>query len=571
MEKITILDGYIDEPTCLGVPPFISTYPRYIAGSIWFHNKYIKLRYITIDQIRKDPEFKKILKKSDIIFIIAGFSVPGKYLASYPASPQELIKIFEYINKPKKILCGPAGKYGFCIKERNYINKIVTEKNIFDLNIKGDCEVIVPDILSNKNDLPKVDVLKKREKAHEIYNYSIIGSRIVKQHPSYKYQLITEIETYRGCSRSIVGGCSFCSEPSQGLPDFRPISDIVDEIKYLYLNGIRHFRIGNQPCIFSYMAKDSYSMEFPKPNPNAILRLFKGIRNVTPNLLTLHIDNVNPGVISKYPQDCKEIAKTIIKYHTPGDVAAFGVESIDPEVIKKNNLKANSRDIIRAIKLFNNVGSNIGKNGMPELLPGLNFLYGLRGETKSTYKINYEFLKKIVNENLLIRRINIRQVIPIPGTPLYKVGDKIIKRHKKEFKKFKNIIKENIELPILKKMIPFGTIIRDVFTELHIGNTTFARQMGSYPLLIRIPGKHSINTKMNVKLIDYGFRSITGIPYPIDINRSNSTIIRSIPNVGKKRANLILLKRPFATKKEFINEFDDSEIANKILEYISIN
>ena len=104
MNKVTILDGYTDEPTCLGVPPFLSTYPRYIAGSIWSINKNIDLKYITIDQLRQDNLYEKILEKSDFIFIIAGSTVPGKYLNSYPASFQELIKIFSRIKNPKKIL-----------------------------------------------------------------------------------------------------------------------------------------------------------------------------------------------------------------------------------------------------------------------------------------------------------------------------------------------------------------------------------------------------------------------------------------------------------------------------------
>jgi len=113
MNKVTILDGYIDEPTCLGVPPFISTYARYISGAVWSYNKNIDLKYITIDQLRKNHLYEKLLEKSDIIFIIAGSTVPGKYLSSYPASFQELIKIFSKLKKPIKILCGPAGRYGY--------------------------------------------------------------------------------------------------------------------------------------------------------------------------------------------------------------------------------------------------------------------------------------------------------------------------------------------------------------------------------------------------------------------------------------------------------------------------
>jgi len=187
--------------------------------------------------------------------------------------------------------------------------------------------------LKNKGDTDKIDSLKLRKHASDIRDFAIKGSSIVCQHPFYPDYLITEIETYRGCSRSIVGGCSFCSEPSKGSPDFRSINGILYEIKALYTQGIRHFRLGNQPCLFSYMAKDAGKAEFPRPNPQALERLFKGIRNVAPDLRTLHIDNANPGILARYPNECKLIAKTIIKYHTPGDVAAFGVESVDPIVI----------------------------------------------------------------------------------------------------------------------------------------------------------------------------------------------------------------------------------------------
>jgi radical SAM superfamily enzyme with C-terminal helix-hairpin-helix motif len=570
MYRITIFDGYVDEPTCLGVPPFISPYPRYIAGAIWNYDKYIDIKYVTIDDIRNNENKIKILEKSNIIFAIAGSSVPGKYLLTYPASPQELIKYFKDI-KSVKILCGPGAKYGFYSKYDNNINKIIFQKKIFDLIIKGDCEVLVSEILQNINKIDVIDINKIRNNSGEINQFAIKGAKIVTQNQYFNNQLIAEIETYRGCSRNIVGGCSFCSETSKGFPDYRNIMDIVDEIKSLYNFGIRHFRLGNQPCIFSYMAKNSSYEEFPRPNPSAILKLFKGIREVAPNLMTLHIDNANPGIISRYPNECLKIAKTIIKYHTPGDVAAFGVESLDPIVIKKNNLKASSDDIYKAIKLLNSVGSNIGKNGMPELLPGLNFLFGLIGERKSTFDINFEFLKKIVKDKLMIRRLNIRQVIPIPGTPISEIGRRNIKKHRKEFKNFKSKVRENIEKQILKYMLPVGNIIYDVYTELHKGNLTFGRQIGSYPLLISMPGIHPLNNKLNVKLIDYGYRSITALPYPVDINKANSTVIKSIPNIGKKRANRILLNRPFSTEKEFISCIDDSKIAFDILDYIKIN
>ena len=391
MLKTCIIDGYIDEPTCLGVPPYISPYPRYISGAIKKHDKKNIVDYLTIDQLRQDsPSILRKLEKYDLIIVIAGVSVPGKYLSGYPASPNELIKFFKVINKPFKILCGPGAKYGFAMDGGKKTKEINLE-NIFDIKVSGDCEIFIHNFLE-KNFDKNIDRNIKRKNAHSIDSFAKLGSDIVKKHPFYPDYLICEIETYRGCARSIMGGCSFCSEPKKGLPDFRPIDDIVGEIKNLYKNGIHSFRLGNQPCFFSYMAKEAGKKEFPRPNPDAIKDLLRKIRSVAPKLKTLHIDNANPGIIARYPNESRKIAELIVKYHTPGDVAAFGVESVDPKVIKENNLKADEKQVYSAIKLLNEVGKKRGYNGMPELLPGLNFVFGLKGESKKTFDLNYNFL-----------------------------------------------------------------------------------------------------------------------------------------------------------------------------------
>ncbi len=565
MQRISILDGYIDEPTCLGVPPYISPYPRYITGAILDFDKFAKISYITIEQFRNNKNFFDIFSKSDIIIIIAGMAVPGRYISGYPVSPNEIAEIVNKLSTPLKILCGPAAKYGFGITGGRKTRFV---EEIFDLVIKGDAEIVISDLIKNNFKVENVDTSKCRKNAKEIRDFAIKGSKIVSKHPNFPDYLITEIETYRGCARSIVGGCSFCSESLKGLPDFRPINDIVDEVKALYNYGIRHIRLGNQPCIFSYMGKDAGKDEFPKPNTVAIENLFKGIRTIAPDLKTFHIDNANPGVIARYPKESRQIAKTIIKYHTPGDVAAFGVESVDPVVIKKNNLKASSKEVIDAIVILNEIGSKIGINGMPELLPGLNFVFGLIGETKKTYILNYKFLKDILNQNLLLRRINLRQIIPIPGTRMYETGSKIVYKNKRFFKNFKRQVKENIERPLLKRLLPVGCLLKDVYTEKYNGKLTFGRQVGSYPLLIGLPGILPLNKFINVKVVDYGFRSITAVPFPININKASKETICAIPGIGDKRAIRILANRPFKNKDDLTTVFDDSEIVNNIIDYI---
>ena len=558
--KIAILDCYIDEPTCLGVPPYISPYPRYIAGAIWSVDKSIDVRYLTIDDLRKETEKSKTIEEVEILVVIAGMIVPGKYLSTYPAHPKEIRRYLENLAKPIKILCGPAAVFGFGVGGGSKTKEL---GELFDFVVKGDPEIFIRDFLKEGE---SVDLDARRESAREIRDFAIKGAAIVKQHQNYPDYLIAEIETYRGCPRSISGGCSFCAEPLKGLPDFRLAEDIVEEIRALYDNGVRHFRIGNQPCIFSYNAKDVGKEEFPRPNPEAVERLFRGIRRVAPNLKTLHIDNANPGVIARYPEESKKIAKIICKYHTPGDVAAFGVESADPKVIKENNLKAYPEDVIKAVEILNEVGSKRGYNGLPELLPGLNFVFGLKGESKETFVRNFNLLKEILDRGLMIRRINLRQVIPLPGTRMYEIGEKIIKKHREIFRRFKKKVREEIDRKMLKRILPLGTVMRDVYTEMHIGKITFARQLGSYPILVGIPGKLDLRKFIDVKVIDYGYRSITAIPYPLEINKIPIETLEAIPGIGRKRALRIARARPISGRKDLLNILDDENIARKLMD-----
>lgn len=78
--KVTILDGYIDEPACLGVPPFISPQVRAAAGAAISAGA--EVEYITIDKIRKN----NAELNSDVTLFMSGNAVPGKYLRAMPAS-----------------------------------------------------------------------------------------------------------------------------------------------------------------------------------------------------------------------------------------------------------------------------------------------------------------------------------------------------------------------------------------------------------------------------------------------------------------------------------------------------
>jgi len=125
----TILDCYTDEPAGLGVPPYLGTYPRYIAGYL---NE--EVNYLTIDDLRlwkkhnsvikeikpsqktdiatynltaNYKNVKKILEETDDLIVVLGVHVPGKYLSAIPGTLGEIISVIKDL-RCKKILTGPA-------------------------------------------------------------------------------------------------------------------------------------------------------------------------------------------------------------------------------------------------------------------------------------------------------------------------------------------------------------------------------------------------------------------------------------------------------------------------------
>jgi len=189
----------------------------------------------------------------------------------------------------------------------------------------------------------------------------------------------------------------------------------------------------------------------------------------------------------------------------------MGVESFDPEVVKKNKLNTSPELTYKAIKLINKYGATQGESGLPKLLPGLNLIYGLIGESKKTHQHNMESLQRIIDDNLLLRRINIREVVVFPGTQLEKeAGDKFIKKNKKYYWKWRNEIRQKIDFPMLQKVFPTGTIMKRLRTEIYDGNTTFARQIGSYPLAVGVKGRLGLDKWINIKVKSHMLRSIVG-------------------------------------------------------------
>jgi radical SAM superfamily enzyme with C-terminal helix-hairpin-helix motif len=485
-----IIDCYTDEPSGLGVPPYIGTYPRYIYGKIKEEIKEIPY-YLTIDDLRYYKKYNsklkiikpnektnisiynltknfenvdKILKNAKQIIVIVGIHVPGKYLSAIPGTINE---VSDYIKdyKALKILTGPsATSFG----SGEIINKKKERKNleVFD--------EVIPNYV---------------EKYFDINKFSIIGAEIINQIRNFR---IAEIETSRGCYRG-KDGCSFCSEPLKHEVEFRNQKDIYNEVKALNNYNVDYFRLGKQSCFYSYK----------HGKINEIEKLLKPISKL--NLKVLHIDNANPAMVNE------ERTKLIVKYCTPGNVCAFGVESFDEIVQKSNNLNSDNEITYNAVKIVNEIGGKIGNNGMYNLLPGINILFGLKSETKKTFEDNYFWLKKFLDEKLLLRRINIRKVTILPNTKMYlEDKGKTLKKNWKYYWKWRDKIRKDIDHEMLKILIPKGHILKDVYSEIYDGNNTFCRQIATYPLIIGVKKRLELNKFYNIKITSHMLRSITG-------------------------------------------------------------
>ena len=541
--RVLIIDGYVDEPACLGVPPYMAPYPRYIAGALIEKGVQKEdIIYRTIDQIRTRREPLKF----DLYIIIAGMTVPGKYLRASPITLKEINELSHL--EGTKIIGGPI-RLGFG-EEGGSSAKDFSVPGI--TLAKKDIEAFVYDLMDHKD---PASVQHRMRTTSEIGRWAGSGAFIITQHPDYPF-VLCELETYRGCPRH--SHCSFCTEPFYGKPDFREINDVVREVSALYENGARYFRLGRQPDLFMYRSKKGV------PDPGALEELYSGIRKVAPDLKVLHMDNANPVTISKYPDESRKIAEIIVKYHTSGDVAALGMESADPDVISANDLKATPDEVFEAIKLLNEAGAARGASGLPELLPGINFVHGLKGETKKTFELNFQFLKKVLDSGLMVRRVNIRQVMTFAGTPM-QGHDEAVWKNKELFLRYKEKIRNEIDLPMLRRVIPAGIILKDVRTEIY-DKITFGRQLGTYPLLVGIPLKLDLGCSFDILVTDHGHRSITGIPVPVDINRLPIKLLNMLPGMDNKQVAQVMQGRPFKDKEDIMKRTSiRGEILNLIL------
>lgn len=530
--RVAVVDGYIDDPAALGVPPYISPIVRAVAGAAV--DAGAEVEYITVDMLRKGAP----LPDADVTVLVSGNTVPGKYLRSMPMSLKEICRFAPSMKGWKWI--GGSAAYA-------------PEADLFDFVIHKDLAASLYDGILGK------EITERQRTLDEWNRWMVLGADIVTRHQDFPEPLTVEIESYRGCHRYASGGCSFCIEPTKGRPLMRAPQDILEEARRLRDLGVRNIRVGGQTCIVSYGSED-FDSGVPRPVPGKVRELFEGLRSL--GFANISVDNANPAVIATYPKESEEVIRILADNCSSGNVLALGLESADPAVGKANNLNSSPEQVLDAIRLINKVGAGRGETGLPRILPGINIICGLDGESKGTYDKDLGFLKQVLDEGLMVRRINIRQVIGSRKEFNVRVDDR-------RFKRFKEQVRTEIDRPMLERMVPEGTVLKDVYAEIHDGNITFGRQPGSYPLLVGIPYKVDLDRKYDVKVTGWGYRSVTGITWPFDINSMPMSALSALPGIGKKRAAALAAKRPFTGPEDLSRAIDDPSVIEGLRELVT--
>ncbi len=483
-----ILDCYTDEPAGLGVPPFVGVWPRYVAGQYKEEPTYLTIddlrliRYVEhVPQVVIDPpvgrthievlnhtrsaeQSRRVLGETDQLILVVGVQTPGKYLSARPGTLHEVNKLLAPF-KVRRILTGPVLSGGTQYRGGFRPQRPQAE----------DFEELRPFLF---------------ESYDELQPWALRGASFIRQMPRLDKRIV-EIETGRGCPRG--EGCSFCTEPIKHKVQWRDAGHVVEEVKALMDAGARAFRLGKQSCIYSYEGGD----------PQKIEAMLSALAALKPEVL--HLDNANPAMVNE------QRTELFVKYLTPGNTAAMGVESFDPEVAKANNLNSTYDMTFEAIRTINRIGGIRGDNGCHALLPGINILLGLAGETPETLDKNLAALQRILDEGLLVRRINIRRVVPFPGTRLYEeVGQKVLRQNRRHYTRWTHTVREKIDVPMLRKLFPLGTVLKNLCSEVHNGTTTFMRQIGSYPILVAVHERLPLDEFFNVRITGYMRRSLTG-------------------------------------------------------------
>ncbi|MCB1159728.1 MAG: hypothetical protein KDK45_19670, partial [Leptospiraceae bacterium] len=140
-------------------------------------------------------------------------------------------------------------------------------------------------------------------------------------------------------------------------------------------------------------------------------------------------------------------------------------------------------------------------------------------------------------------------------TKAARMGNKVNTILENRFAYYRDKIRKEIDEPMLKITYPSGSILENVILEQKNNGYYLGRQLGSYPITVKIPApKNELplkNKPVNILITGHAERSIKGLSYPINPNSLTDLCYREIPGISKTLASKTILSSPFSNEKEF--------------------
>lgn len=472
MKIAVILDCYTVEPSGLGVPPYLSPYVRQAWSALTAADRDVDVRYVTVDDVRwelnggqpctpaplSDPltysatvnrgAVLKLLGDATTVVVVAGDAVPSVHLHAHNGSFEEIVRAVAHV-RGYRVLLGPMAHH--------VLSGGQSMAGLFDA--------------VHTHTITAADIALGSQTGASYEQLRADRNSFADLIAQLDWTPVAEIELYRGCTRRRF--CSFCNEPVKSAAvTFRELDDVLQEVRQLYDGGVRHLRLGQQTCFFSAWHRDVEKIE----------RLLAGIREQCPELQVLHIDNADPLAVAS-PAGAR-IAALVAKYCTEGNCAPMGMESFDTVVINANALTCTPAILRRAIDNINAVGSGRGPDGLPALLPGINLIYGLPGETHRTHLANLNGLDELLTAGVMCHRTNVRQARAYPGTPLAGMSTSEPSPSQEHFAAWKADIDGVWDQPMKQRVYPTGLRLQGLHAFFVTNRGTWYRRLGSYPIQV---------------------------------------------------------------------------------------
>lgn len=471
-----ILDCYTDEPSGYGVRPFLGTHQLHLSQVLALMG--IPHVYLTIDDLRfasaegrgdiqgPDTDIStvnrtvncrdalQIIRDARTIYVIMGCFVEYKYFSSKPPKSDEVYGFLASV--PAKIVLfyvlGTSLGVGPDFASSRLSNTVaaVEHGNAYRYAWLGHGSTAGMDLSD-----PDYDLLAK------------IGRVPPPLLSQLSRPIIAEIETGTGCNTPTCTYCIECLRRRRVV--YRQPADVVAHMSCLYQQGVRHFRLGRQPNFFHFGHHDAGAVE----------RLLSGIREACPDLRVLHIDNANAG--SVVTSAGRRIARLVARYCTSGNVAPLGIESFDPHVRTATNISGSVDEVFEAIRVLNEAGAERGEDGLPRLLPGINLIDGLPGESQSTHPTNVSALERIYNSGLMTYRLFFRTLTPPTGTSL---TPSVVPMREGYGVRHSEIV-DRFVLPMQSRVYPIGTVISGDWEAIQVEGMPMMRTVGTCSIRVQ--------------------------------------------------------------------------------------